>query len=63
MWKGEGNGRKRKWDSEIEARLAERVGFKQGLEGAMGWGKKSTLWGDMGTMKGLGGLKGVEEIR
>ena len=26
-------------------------------------GKKSSLWGDMGLMKGLGGLKGVEETR
>ena len=44
-------------------RLGERVGFEWGVERAMGWGKKSSLWGDMGTMKGLGGLKGVEEIR
>ena len=56
MWKGEWNGRKRKWDSEIEARLVERVGFKWGLDRTMEWGKKSSLWDDMGLMKGLGGI-------
>ena len=56
MWKGEGNGRKRKWDAEIGMRLGERVGFEWELEGAMGQGKKSSLWGGMGMMEGLGGI-------
>ena len=63
MWKGEWNGRKREWDSEFRARLAERVDFEWRLERTMGWGKKSSLWGDMGMMNGFGGLKGVKETR
>ena len=44
-------------------RLVGRVGFEWELEGAMGQGKKSSLWGDMGLIESLGGLKGVKETR